>query len=475
MRATGHTLALPYSLARLEAGGRHQVAGHLRGQRSWSRPQGRLTLRKTRDSYAVEMSAALSWPRAAVRFWPVMAVVLAAAVGACSDGDTSTGPTAPAVDSSPGTSANRTSADSTPGGDATPASGSPATTEPLVPDALPGMPPVLDLDNVYAGAGPGDLAPASAASLPYVYVPTNQAGTVTVIDQGSLEVLAVYQVGDLVQHVVPDWDFGVLYATASSSNELVPFDPTTGRPGQGFRIDAPYNLYFTPDGKRAVVMAERRNRIDYYDRRTWELLHSIDTPCDGPNHADWSLDGRWFVVTCEFSGQMLRIDTVSGDVLDVLDLAPGSKPQDVRLVGDGSRFYIADLAGQGVQVLDAASFAVTGTIATGHGPHSVYPSRDGRSAYVANRHEGSVSVIDVATDTVVDTWTIPGGGSPDMGGVSSDGSRLWLSGRNHDEVYVFDTSSGELLARIPIPGEPHGLAVIPQPGRYSLGHTANTR
>jgi len=350
-----------------------------------------------------------------------------------------------------------------------------ATPTTLVADELDGMPPVVDLDNVYAGAGEGHLSPEAAQAKPYVYVPTNKAGTVTVIDQATFEIIDVYQVGDLVQHVVPDWDFGVLYATASSSNELVPFDPRTGLPGEAFRIDAPYNLYFTPDGARAVVVAERRNRIDYYDRTTWEPVHSIDTPCDGPNHADWSLNGQFFVVTCEFSGQMLKVDTVSGEVLHVLDLAPGSKPQDVRLVGDGSRFYIADLEAGGVRVLDAASFTIAGHIPTGAGPHSVYPSRDGRLAYIANRSEGSVSVIDIATDTVVDTWPIPGGGSPDMGGVTADGSQLWLSGRSHDEVYVFDTATGELLARIPIPGEPHGLAVVPQPGRFSLGHTGNTR
>ena len=86
-----------------------------------------------------------------------------------------------------------------------------------------------------------------------------------------------------------------------------------------------------------------------------------------------------------------------------------------------------------------------------------------------------MSVVDPATDTVVATWTIPGGGSPDMGGVSADGTRLWLSGRYDSEVYVFDTATGELVARIQVPSGPHGLCVWPQPGRYSLGHTGNVR
>jgi streptogramin lyase len=72
---------------------------------------------------------------------------------------------------------------------------------------------------------------------------------------------------------------------------------------------------------------------------------------------------------------------------------------------------------------------------------------------------------------VVATWRLPGGGSPDMGGVSADGKLLWLAGRYHDEVYAIDTRSGQLRARIPVGHGPHGLCVYPQPGRYSLGHT----
>jgi YVTN family beta-propeller protein len=61
-----------------------------------------------------------------------------------------------------------------------------------------------------------------------------------------------------------------------------------------------------------------------------------------------------------------------------------------------------------------------------------------------------------------------------MGGVSIDGSKLWLAGRYDNEVYAIDTSNGD-VTKIPVGREPHGLAVWPQPGRYSLGHTSNLR
>jgi sugar lactone lactonase YvrE len=157
-------------------------------------------------------------------------------------------------------------------------------------------------------------------------------------------------------------------------------------------------------------------------------------------------------------------------------------PQDVRLVPDGSKFYVADMMRGGVWVVDGEKLSVSGFIATGAGAHGIYPSRDAKVMYVSNRghgggHDpaGSVSVVDPTSNKVVAKWPIAGGGSPDMGGVSADGTRLWLSGRYDDEVYVFDTRSGQLLTRIPVPGGPHGLCVWPQPGRYSLGHTGNLR
>ena len=95
--------------------------------------------------------------------------------------------------------------------------------------------------------------------------------------------------------------------------------------------------------------------------------------------------------------------------------------------------------------------------------------------YVLDVRAGDVRVIDPETYEVVAKWSIPGGGSPDMGDLTADGSQLWLSGRYNQEVYVLSTADGHLIKRIPAGPEPHGLCVWPQPGRYSLGHTGITR
>jgi DNA-binding beta-propeller fold protein YncE len=122
-------------------------------------------------------------------------------------------------------------------------------------------------------------------------------------------------------------------------------------------------------------------------------------------------------------------------------------------------------------MVDARSFRRRGFIRTGAGAHGLYVSRDSRSLYVSNRGEGSISVISLRKRRAWKKWHLPGGASPDMGGLSPSGRVLWLSGRYDSEVYAISTRTGRLIRRIPVGAGPHGLCVYPQPGRYSLGHT----
>jgi DNA-binding beta-propeller fold protein YncE len=186
---------------------------------------------------------------------------------------------------------------------------------------------------------------------------------------------------------------------------------------------------------------------------------------------DFSANGRYLVASCEFSSEVIAVDVAEQKVVAELPLAPGGMPQDVKLSPDGKIFYVADMAANAVYEIDSSNFTIAGSLPSGKGVHGLYVSRDGRLLYASNREEGSISVIDLASRKIVEKWRLPGGGTPDMGGVSADGKVLWLSGRYSREVYAIDTSDGHLLARIRVGKGPHGLCVYPQPGRYSLGHT----
>jgi YVTN family beta-propeller protein len=360
--------------------------------------------------------------------------------------------------------------------------------------------------NIYAATGENAFAPAAARARPLVYVPNSRSATVTVIDPGTYRVIRSFPTGTLPQHVVPSYDLGTLWVANNEGNSLTLIDPVTGEEGTRVRVDDPYNLYFTPDGRFAMVIAERLNRIDFRDPHDMTLVQSLPVGCKGVDHMEFTSDGRYAIATCEFSGQLVKIDLGARAVVGYLNLvavpsplkkltgllgrphgdhASAPMPQDIRSSPDGTVFYVADMRDGGVFLVDPITFVRVGFIKTGIGAHGLYPSRDGTRLYITNRGwsttaggrhgPGSISVLDFSTRRIVERWPVPGGGSPDMGNVTADGSELWVSGRYDDEVYVFATATGTLMHRIPVGLEPHGLCVWPQPGRYSLGHTGNMR
>lgn len=329
--------------------------------------------------------------------------------------------------------------------------------------------------NIYAADRPNDFSPTVKGDPYLIYVPESAGRSVDVIDPRTLTVIDRYETGLDPQHVVPSWDLKTLYAANDLGNSLTPIDPATGKiAGPNIPVADPYNMYFTPDGRYAIVVEEARQTLAFRDPHTMALIKAVPVDCPGVDHGDFSADGSFAIFNCEFSSKMVRIDLATQSVTGYLTI-PGSSPQDVKLDSEGRIFYTADMRRGGVYMISASTFQVIGFIPTGRDAHGLYVSRDGRSMYVTNRGSGSVSVIDLSTHTVTVTWSIPGGGSPDMGNVSPDGTVLWVSGRYNACVYAISLINGKLLAKIPVPNEPHGLAVWPQPGRYSLGHTGIMR
>ena len=344
----------------------------------------------------------------------------------------------------------------------------------LSPNApLAGMPPVLD-HNIYAATGADMLSPVVRADPYRIYVPESGGSAVDVIDPSTMQIVERFATGRNPQHVVPSYDLRTLYVTNDLGNSLTPINPRTTLPSKAIPVDDPYNMYFTPDGKYAIVVAEAHRHLDFRDPHTFALRHRVSVDCPGVDHIDFSANGGYLIATCEFSAQLVKVNLHTFSVVGYLHL-PGSSPQDIKLDPTGSIFYVADRYRGGVWEISASRFTPIGFIKTGRDAHGLYPSRDARYLYVTNRRSGSVTVISFATRKIVKVWNLPGGGSPDMGNTSPDGKVLWLAGRYSSRVYAISTVDGHLIASIAVGPSPHGLCVWPQPGRYSLGHTGVTR
>ncbi|MFB9238397.1 hypothetical protein ACFFWC_23170 [Plantactinospora siamensis] len=356
----------------------------------------------------------------------------------------------------------------------TPSAWPSASTGPEGP--LPGMPPPLDPRDLYAADRPNLLASAVSHDPQRVYVPNNQGASVSVIDPGSYRVIQIVPVPVSPEHVVPSWDLRTFWVNSDRGNALTPIDAATGRFGKPVPVEDPYNLYFTPDGKWAIVMAEAKHQIVFRDPHTFAVHRTVPVSCQGVNHVDFSPDGRYFIASCEYSGDLLKVDTEREKVIGQLHLSgEHPMPQDVKISPDGKTWYVADMSSSGVWILNGDAFTKPRFLPTGAGAHGLYVSRDSRFLYITNRGEGSISLLEFATGKLVAKWQLPGGGSPDMGGLSADGTVMWMSGRYDGVVYAIDTRNGHLIRKIKVGAEPHGLLIWPQPGRYSLGHTGIMR
>src|SRR2546425_3061309 len=119
--------------------------------------------------------------------------------------------------------------------------------------------------GVYAAITTGQYAPAVRGIKPLVYVPNNNSNTVDVIDPATYKIIRHFAVGYGPQHITPAWDLSRLYVGNTYSNTVTVIDPRTAKPTGSIHVFDTYNLYFTPDGTKAVDVAERMNTLFFYD------------------------------------------------------------------------------------------------------------------------------------------------------------------------------------------------------------------
>jgi YVTN family beta-propeller protein len=331
-----------------------------------------------------------------------------------------------------------------------------ATEEPSIPPAL----------NVYANTIDGTIDPRVAGIAPRVYVPNSKANTIDVIDPTTFQVVDHFRVGSIPHHITPSWDLKKLYVENEGSSLLTVIEPATGKVTGQIAVPFPYNLYFTPDGKKAIVVVERLARLDFRDPNTWQLIKSVPIPWRGIDHLDFSADGSYLIGSTEWSGILVKIDTRTMEITGSLNV--GGLPIDVRLAPSGDVFYVTNQGRNGVSIVDPLSMRELAFLPTARGAHGLQVSRDTRLMYVSNRDAGSISVINLQERRVVATWKI--GGSPDMMQLSPNGTQLWVSGRYYGTVAVVDTDTGKLLRTVRAGAGAHGLTYFPNAGTISTGH-----
>lgn len=157
--------------------------------------------------------------------------------------------------------------------------------------------------------------------------------------------------------------------------------------------------------------------------------------CGGINHAGFSIDGGFALFTREFDSAYAKIDVQERKIVAYLKLKmPATRfyenavkvdgipseifsskkgvPQDIRISPNGKHSFVADMEADDVHVVDGEAFTEVGFTPTGPGTHGLYPSRDGKRLYVADRSShkihGPAHIFQV--DVPYDLRQLPFGG-----------------------------------------------------------------
>jgi len=147
--------------------------------------------------------------------------------------------------------------------------------------------------------------------------------------------------------------------------------------------------------------------VDVIDVEKQIVIESIEEGVliDGPTSAVSTLDGKFIYFTNQGSNTVGIVDTSSNGLLDPIPV--GLTPYDISLNPTGTHAFVTNAVSESVSIIDLATNSVVGTVSleTGSSPRGIGITNNGLNAYVANLGNSSVSVIDIETLTV--TSTIP--------------------------------------------------------------------
>src|SRR6266567_489055 len=312
-----------------------------------------------------------------------------------------------------------------------------------------------------------------ARTVTYVDVASNQAFATVAVPAGSI-INTDTVTGARIQNVAVSLDGGQLFATDIQRSKLLVRDLETE--GSNFleyaigsgRVRNAFDVAVTPDNTQVYVSTLADGKVYVLDRVTRAVLDSIVTG-GSARYIGFNRTGTHAVI----ANEMGWVDFVYDDpyAASPVCLKPpvGPAPRGLGHPGlasvdsvalDGTPFAVAvspsgvvyvtqSLAASAVRA-DLPSATFSAPFPVGYLPSQVRMSPDGRTAYVSNQDDGTVTFINVATNQAFGTATVPGG-SILTTGLSPDGSRLYAL-TDYYGVYVIATGTRQVVAQIPAAG-----------------------
>ena len=301
-----------------------------------------------------------------------------------------------------------------------------------------------------------------AVAAPVAYVPNQKSGSISVIDVTSDTVVrtltAKGQLGKRLQAIDIGRDGKVLYVVDAEHNQLFAIDPASDAVNGKVAIgDDVEGVRLSPSGDRLAVCAEGQNLVLLIDAKTLTIEARIPVKGRNPEHCEFTPDGKQLVTSNEGSDNLDVIDLATRASTGVI--ATSGHPRGAAFLPGGKQLYVAQESANKVDVIDFAARSKTLSIDTALRTAGLTVTKDGKRVYAANGGAGSVSVIDPATNKVIKE--IPVGKRPWNMALTPDGKKLYVANGRSNSVSVIDTGSLGVIKEIPVGELPWGVVISP--------------
>jgi YVTN family beta-propeller protein len=226
-------------------------------------------------------------------------------------------------------------------------------------------------------------------------------------------------------------------------------------------------LAATPAAAASLFVTNTKSdSISVIDTNTFEVVATIPVGRGKPNRVMFHPDGKWAWVVYDRSHDLGVVDADARKLVKRVKI--GGNPYNLNFTPDGRYLLVLDWASDTstdeVIFYDLQTEKIDGRVEVSTWPAHSLLSRDGKRLYVSGETAGDLTVIDVASRTIV-ARHVHGGGDAMGLALSLDGKVLYAAAGENKSILKIDTATNKPIAAIALPGIVHE-STLTLDGRY---------
>ena len=262
----------------------------------------------------------------------------------------------------------------------------------------------------------------------------------------------------------------------NKEGSLAIVDPATRKVvGQVPTGESPHEVVVSTDGKLAFASnygsttpGNSISVIDLAARKERRLdLGALRRP-----HGLWFADGKLYF-TAEANKLIGRYDPAQNQIDWLLGTGQNTTHM-VMVTADTNQIFTSNIGSDSITMIERAGVQNWNetAIPVGKGPEGFDLSPDGKQIWAANSQDGSVSVIDVSTKKVVQTFGVQTQRSNRLK-FTPDGRLVLISDLSGGELVVLERATKKVVKRMKLGRSPAGILIEPDSSRAYVAVTGD--